>query len=348
MKPTIPGRLHAQALSEPRLDGAAAVVRHLGCVQSQLPEMSLWALARRAPGLTLADLVATLGSGEILRTHVLRPTWHLVDPDDIHWLLALTAPRIRRLLGTADRANGFDEARRDRCTEVVVASVADGVPRTRAEIADDLEQTGLPHTGQALAHVLMHAEIEALVASGPMRGKQHTYVPLAPRPVPASYDELLESVAVRYARGHGPFRDRDLAWWTSLTLTDSRSAIERAGMRPLEIDGDTYWTLDDPVDAPVPDVMLLPNFDEYISYARDPQDFGRYGGSADDIARVSGLLMVDGLLGGTWTRSVAARTVTIAVRPSGRVTTRLRRGLEREAAAYARFVERRPVLTVVA
>lgn len=347
MKPTIPGRLYAQALVDPRLDGPAAVVRHLACVQAQLPEMALWSLARRTPGLTLADLRATFDRGDFLRTHVLRPTWHLVDPDDIHWLLALTAPRIRRLLSTADRSARIDESTRDRCAAVVLESLAGNGPRTRAELADDLDQAGLTHSGQALAHVLMHAEIDALVASGPMRGTQHTYVPLPSRPVPGSYDDLLERVAVRYARGHGPFRDRDLAWWTSLTLTDSRRAIERAGMTPLTVEGDTYWVLDDPVEAPVPRVMLLSNFDEYISYAREPVDFAGYGGSVNDIARVGGLLMVDGRFRGTWTRAATRRVVTIRVTTSARITQELRRGIEREARDYGAFVEREPVVDIV-
>src|SRR5258708_11714383 len=34
--------------------------------------------------------------GAILRTHVLRPPWHFVLPEDIRWLLELTGPRIAR------------------------------------------------------------------------------------------------------------------------------------------------------------------------------------------------------------------------------------------------------------
>ncbi|MCW2770919.1 MAG: hypothetical protein JWR27_2352 [Aeromicrobium sp.] len=346
MKPQIPGRLHAQGLTTPRFATPADVVRHLGCVQAQLHDMALWSVARRTPGLTLAELQASFDRGDFLRTHVLRPTWHLVDPEDLHWLLALTAPRVRRLLASADAASRIDPALADRCAQVMLASLADGQPRTRAELAADLEAEGLAHSGQALAHLVMHAEIDALIASGPMRGKQHTYVALEPRPVPGSYDELLATAARRYALGHGPFRDRDLAWWTSLTLTDSRRAIESAHLRPLAVDGDTYWRADEPVDVDVPRLMLLSNFDEYISYARDPDDFADYGGRATDIARVTGLLMVDGRLGGSWARSVTARTVDITVRPSVPITASLRRALEAEIDAYGRFLERPPVLTV--
>lgn len=346
MKPTTPGRLHAQGLDRPRFDTAVEVVRHLGCVQSQLPDMALWGVARRTRTLTLADLRAAFDRGDVVRTHVLRPTWHLVHPDDLHDWLALTAPRVRRLLSSTSRSIGLDEGCLDPGAAVLLAALADGVPRTRAELATCLEQAGLPHEGQALAHVVMHAELAGLIASGPLRGKQHTYLPLPAAPTPPGPDELLAGAARRYARGHGPFRDRDLAWWASLTLTQSRRAVELADLRPREIGGHTHWHLDEPVDAEVPRVMLLPNFDEYVSYARDPDDFAAYRGSAQDIARVSGLVIVDGRFTGTWTRAVTATTVRIVAGSSVRMTGSARAALEREVEAFGRFVDREPELVL--
>jgi len=349
VKPTIPGRVHAQGLDRPRLGSAVEVVRHLCCVQSQLPDMALWAVARRTGGLTLADLQASFDRGDVVRTHVLRPTWHLVDVADVPWLQALTGPRVERLMAASNRTIDLTADTVQRSVEVVVEAVADDEPRTRSEIADRLAEAGLPSTGQALAHVVMQAEIEARIVSGPMRGRQHTYRPLAPRPVTESRDELLARVATRYARGHGPFRDRDLAWWTSLTLTDSRRAIELAGMRPVEhtdAADDGYWTLDDPVLADAPLVMLLPNFDEYISYARDPDDFAVMGGSAADIMRGAGLVMVRGRLAGTWSRAVTAREVAVSVDVVPRLTRAVRAGIEREADAFGRFLSRDVTLTI--
>ena len=190
----------------------------------------------------------------------------------------------------------------------------------------------------------MRAEIDAHIVNGPMRGKQHTYVPLPPTPVSLPREELLSRAATRYATGHGPFRDTDLSWWTSLTLTDSRRAITRAGLRPLAVDGQTYWHLDDPVEVDVPPVMLLPSFDEYISYARDPGDYDRFGGQVEDVSRGGGLLMLDGRLGGTWKRTVKATTVDITVCTTTHITEALRRGIEAEADSFGLFLSREPVL----
>ncbi|VXB16818.1 DNA glycosylase AlkZ-like family protein [Aeromicrobium sp. 9AM] len=346
MKPTIPGRLHAQGLVSPRFDSAADVVRHLGCVQSQLHDMALWAVARRTTGLTLADAQAVFERGDFLRTHILRPTWHYVDPADLHWLMTLTAPRIRRLMNSSWAAMGLGQHLIDQGLEVIHATLADGAPHTRAELGAALVEAGLLGDGRFLVHQLMNAEISLLAANGPMRGKQHTYVALAPTTVEQTYDELLAAAARRYAQGHGPFRDKDLAWWTSLTLTDSRRAIELGELRPLDVDGQAYWTLDGPVDAEVPRVMLLSNFDEYISYARDPEDYAGFDGTVDDVMRGSGLLMIEGRLCARWSRTVTAKAVTVVVDHPPRLSGPVRRALDAEVAAFGAFVDREPVLVL--
>jgi hypothetical protein len=306
--------------------------------------MALWAVACRTVDLTLVDLQAAFDRGDFLRTHVLRPTWHFVAADDLPWLLALTAPRIARLMASANSAIGLDAARLDRTAEVIVQALADGRPRTRTELGDALAAAGHELRGQALAHSVMHAEINRLVANGPLRGKQHTYVALAPPAVDPPRDELLARVARRYGQGHGPFRDKDLAWWTSLTLTDSRRAIELGGLRPLDVDGVTHWTVEDPVRADVPRALLLANFDEYVSYARDPDDYGSFDGSAEDVLRGTGLLMVDGRLAGTWSRTLTATTVDITLDRHRPLTREVLAAVEVEVARFGRFVGREPRL----
>jgi hypothetical protein len=335
----VDGRLHAQSLDGPRLGSLVEVVRRLGCVQAQLHDMALWGVARRLSETTLAELQRSFDAGDVVRTHVLRPTWHLVAPDDLHWLQTLTGPRVRRLLEATNRSIGLSPDVVDRGAATVVETLADGRPRTRRELADVLAASGLDLTGQAVAHVVMSAEIDGAIASGPMTGKQHTYRLVEPRPV-GPRDELLAEVARRYAAGHGPVRDRDLAWWTGLTLTDSRRAIDLGELRPVDIDGVTHWTLDDPVPSEAPAVMLLPNFDEYISYDRDADDYAGIAGMGGEVMRATGLLFVDGRLAGSWTRALAARTVTIEVRTAARVTASLRSGLQAEADAFGRFVDR--------
>lgn len=345
MKP-VAGRAHAQGLDLPRFETAAEVVRHLGAVQAQLPDMAMWAVGRRTTGLTLADLQQDFARGAFLRTHVLRPTWHFVDPLDIRWLLALTGPRIGRLVAATNRGIGVTDDHMQRGAETIVAALSAGGPLTRDELATHLAEAGLPHRGTALAHLVMHAEINALIVNGPMRGKQHTYVPLPPEPVLLTRDEQLAAAAVRYGTGHGPFRAKDFAWWTSLTVTESRRAIQLADLPRQQIDGEEHAYVEPPESGDVPPVMLLSNYDEYISYSRDAGDYDGFAGSAVDIMRGAGLLMVDGRLAGLWSRTIQAATVTIDITTTHRLTASLRRAIDEEAARFGAFLERDPKVAV--
>ena len=72
--------------------GPDDVIRRLGAVQAQDYAGAKWALAMRMQGAGEAELDRALSAGVILRTHVLRPTWHFVTPADIRWMLKLTHP----------------------------------------------------------------------------------------------------------------------------------------------------------------------------------------------------------------------------------------------------------------
>src|SRR5690349_9379361 len=87
-------RLANQRLTRPAAD-VAELVSHLGAVQSQDYPAAAWALGQRLQNIDATSIDAAFDQGKILRTHVLRPTWHFVAPADIRWMLALSAPRIR-------------------------------------------------------------------------------------------------------------------------------------------------------------------------------------------------------------------------------------------------------------
>src|SRR5207253_11016473 len=93
-----------QCLTDPR-----AMVEHLGAVQSQDYPAALWALGLRVAQATRTSLECAFNSGAILRTHVLRPTWHFVTPEDIRWMLTLTAPRVKRGMASRDRELGLND-----------------------------------------------------------------------------------------------------------------------------------------------------------------------------------------------------------------------------------------------
>ena len=77
-------------------------------MQAQDFPAAKWAVGLRAPGCTGRDIEQAFNDGAILRTHVLRPTWHFVAPEDIRWMLALSAPRIHAANAHYYRQSGLD------------------------------------------------------------------------------------------------------------------------------------------------------------------------------------------------------------------------------------------------
>src|SRR5438093_7514730 len=175
-------RLANQHLARQRSTEPRAVVAHLGAVQSQDYPGALWALGLRVARSTQASLECAFNSGAILRTHVLRPTWHFVTPRDIRWMLVLTAPRIKRGMAGRDRALGLSDELVAKTNTVIARALEGGKQLTRPEIGAALQAAGIAVAdGSVLAHLVSRAELDGVVCSGALRGKLHTYALLEER-----------------------------------------------------------------------------------------------------------------------------------------------------------------------
>ena len=320
-------------------------MRRLVAVQAQDYPGARWALALRTPGVVAAEVDALLAAGRILRTHVLRPTWHLVLPSDIRWLLRLTAPRV--LAGLAGRHRQLDIApalvRRSQ-TAIVKALRVHG-PLTRAQIERVLAGSGLLARGERLGHLLMRLELDEVIVSGGLAGKQQSHVLLddrAPPLVGFDREQALVELARRYLAGHGPAQDRDLAWWAWLTLGDARRAIAGLGRRVSSavVEGKTFCFLrgGSPPAFRSPLAHLLPNFDEYdVAYqdhrpnlhpvlAQRPRALG---------ALVSHIVSMDGVVIGSWRRTFDGDRVAIHLALGRRLKSGERTALQHQADRYA-------------
>ncbi|WP_369371807.1 winged helix DNA-binding domain-containing protein [Promicromonospora sp. Populi] len=325
--------------------GVAGVVARLGAVQSQELHSSAWGVAQRlATPATLAEVQAALADGSVLRTHILRPTWHYVVPDDLAPLMTATAPRVRRLMASVEKANGFDYSMLQGRHAVVADALAAG-PLTRKEIGAALaEAEGTPLDNWHLGQVMIHAELDLLVASGPMRGKQATYR-LLPEQQTWDEDGACRHLARVYVRGHGPCRAEDVAWWGSLTKTTARAAVADAGLTRHELAGLTLWTDGDlPEPAPAGTVRLLSVYDEFFCH-----DFKSWPDPTSDGVPsrwlYMGLVLLDGLVAGGWSRALRATTVEITVELTEEPAPKVWAAIEAEAARYGEFCGLEPVLT---
>ena len=332
-------RLRAQRLVGAPEDSPADVVDHLGAVQSQLPDMALWAIGRRS-GATLADVEAAFARGDFVRTHVLRPTWHDVLAADLPDLIEITAPRIRQAMASNNRRDGLTPTRLTAQADLAIEAIRSSGPLTRREVEAHLVDAGYVRQGNSMAHVMIEAELTGAIHSGPIRGKQHTYVSADLPPSRRTPDERLAWIARTYGRGHGPFRDKDLAWWATLTLTQARRAIELAELEPVELYGEVHHLAEPLDEIEVPRVLLLANFDEYISYARDPDDYALIDGDVGMFMRATGLLFIDGAVAGSWTRSLTTSEARVEVTPGSSLSRAVRSDIEAEAERFGAFVQR--------
>ena len=213
----------------------------LGAVQAQEYAFAKWALALRlATQRTDAEIEAAIDRGEILRTHLLRPTWHFVAAPDIVWIQQLTGPRVQARLATYLRNFGIERRTVIKAATIIERALGGGRCLTRQELRATLARAGITLDGTPLALVVMSAELEHVICSGPRRGKQFTYALVserAPKPRILSGDEALGELTRRYLRSHGPATVRDFVWWSSLTTADVRRGLDIIKARPREQDG---------------------------------------------------------------------------------------------------------------
>lgn len=332
-------RLHAQHLVRP-LANPAAVVEHLVAVQSQDYYGASWALAQRSRPTTATAIDRAFDAGTILRTHVMRPTWHFVAPVDARWLLELTGPRVQSSNGYWYKQVGLTAKKLAKTDAVLADALRGGQFLTRDELAGRLP--GKP-SGVPMAHVMMHAELERVVISGPRRGKQFTYALFDER-VPASpalsRDDALALLARRYVTSHGPAQVGDLAWWSGLTAGDARRALELAGLSTVEVGARRYHvTASRRATLPDPTVHLLPNYDEcLIAFADRTAAHDERVKKLDAVILGAHFVLSNGKLLGGWRRVQDKRTTVVKATLLAKPTRKELAGMEAATARLATFL----------
>jgi hypothetical protein len=337
-------RLLNQHIDGTRFPDPAQIVAWLGAVQSQDYAGAKWALGLRLPGVVDDEVERAFTSGAILRTHVLRPTWHFVAPADIRWMLALTAPRVHAISDYYHRKTELDVATFARCADILTQELQGGHQRTRDELRDALEQAGVPtREPLRLSYIMMQAELEGLICSGARRGKQFTYALLDER-VPLAKtlerDEALAELTRRYFTSHGPATVRDFSWWSGLTVADTLRGLDivGSGLQREEIEGQSYWLAPSalPARADIQTAHLLPNYDEYgVSYQDrsamfDPTNLEKF--------IFSYILIVDGQIVGAWKRTLAKRVVAVEMSAFAPLTSAQRQAIAAAAERYGAFL----------
>jgi hypothetical protein len=323
----------------------ADAVAWFGAVQAQDYTGALWAVGQRMPSASAASVEQAISDGSIVRTHPMRATWHFVAAADIRWLLPLIAPRNRTRHTYRQRELELDAATLAKSTDVFAKTLQGGQQRTRPELAAVLAQAGISPAGQRMVYLLMYAETEGIICSGARRGKQFTYALLEERvPLyqPLARAEALAELVRRYFTSHGPATVPDFCWWSSLTTAEARVGLEAAKTQLVQekIDGQTYWRAPTTPSAPpdAPTAYLLPPYDEYTVAYRDRSAV--LEPAHMEVTRngiFSPIIVVDGLVVGTWKRSFSKRAVTVETSPFVALTPEQERAVAAATQRYQRF-----------
>jgi len=343
-------RLSNQHITRQTLQEPAEIVARLGAVQAQDYAAAKWALGLRSRNATDGDVERAVAEGTILRTHILRPTWHFVAPADIHWMLALTAPRVNAANAHAYRTLELDQATFRRCNAALLKALRGGKQLNRAELASVLQRARINTDGLRFIHLLMRAELDGIICSGARQGKQFTYALLderAPQRRALERDEALAELASRYFMSHGPATLGDFVWWSGLTMADARAGVEanKPQLAQQAVDGRTYWFA---ASAPPPKggpraAYLLPNYDEYIvGYTDRSAIFD--SAHADKLdARNNPLfqhtIVINGHIAGTWKRTLRKDAVGIELNPFAVLTKADRQAVAAAAEKYGAFLK---------
>jgi hypothetical protein len=305
------------------------------------------AALQRALKPTDAAVQRAYDDGAVLRTHMLRPTWHFVLPADLRWIQTLTGPRVHVQNGSIYRKNELDGLLHARVRTLLEEWLAGGRAMTRQEIAASLARHGIEAAGQRLAYIVMHAELEAVLCSGPSKGKQRTYALVeerAPRAAPLERDEALAELTRRYFRSHGPATVKDFTWWSSLTVADAKRGLDIVGGELARATDATrtYWFADAtlPAAARTPTAHLIQGYDEYVVAYRQTRDvfYPVRSPAAGPQPPFTHALLLDGRLIGHWRFVPGTGTTAIVMRTYEPLKRREQRALDAARARYETFL----------
>jgi hypothetical protein len=348
-------RLENQLINNSDCKTPLEVVKKFGAIQAQDYAAAKWAIGLRMEMATDQLIEEAFNQGEILRTHVMRPTWHFVAPEDIRWLLELTGPRVQAFNGSYYRKSGLDKSIFKQSNEIIRKSLLGGNQLNRNEIEKILIKEKIPTDKLGLSFIVMQAELEGIICSGPRKGKQFTYMLLDERvPIQKKInpEEALKELIKRYFQSHGPAQLKDFVWWSGLTVSDAKKGIEMNGnkFKNKEIDGKIYWYINTkPKNPDTDEAFLIPGFDEYFIAYKDRADIlnplhiknMNAGGGM-----INGALLLNGIISGTWKRKLSKSKVLISINTFSEINDNQHALIKKFANKYAEFHKLNPEIEI--
>jgi hypothetical protein len=314
-------RLINQNIARTDFKSAKDIVHWMGAMQAQDYAMAKWAVGVRLPSSTDTAIEAAINKGEILRTHLLRPTLHLVSAENIHWMLELTAPQIKAALRSRQKDLEISEVVVIKSQGIMEAALRDVPQLSRDEMVVELVRAGIANDDNRAYHLLLMAELDGILCSGALINGKQSYSLLekrVPKPKSLRREEALARLAKLYFVSHGPATVGDFAWWSRLSIGVANHALEmvKSDLDSQTIDSQTYWFLNShhlPVIDPE-EVYLLPAFDEFIISYKDRTaslPFENFNKAVSSNGIFRPVIVVNGQVMGIWKRTLKKDSVIV-------------------------------------
>jgi hypothetical protein len=348
-------RFHNQHIARGKFEKPDEVVTWLAAMQGQEYAMAKWGVAQRMREINDAEIEQAFAEGKILRTHLLRPTWHFVAPADIRWVLALTGPRVQAVNAYMYRKLEMDSAFFERSNAALTKALQGGKQLTRVELASSLQQAGIHTAGELrMGYILMCAELEGVICSGARRGKQFTYALLEER-VPhvkkLDRDEALVELVKRYFTSRGPATMKDFVVWSGLTMADAKHGIEmlKPKLEHEVLDGQTYWFAESASlkIGSSKTAHLLPIYDEYVMGYKDRSAmFGALEKEALNASSIAfdNIIVIDSMLVGSWKRTISKSEVRVETNFNIPLAQTVQQAVASAVDQYGKFLGLSPVM----
>lgn len=340
-------RFANQQMLRPQFSNPAELVSWMGAVQAQDFAMAKWALGLRLPKETDQSIERAINDGGIIRTHIMRPTWHFVAREDVRWIMGLTAQHVVKLAGSMYRQLKLDRTIFNKTNHLIGNLLADGTELTREEIIAEVNKAGIETDNLRATHIMFQAELDQVACNGARRGKKFTYA-LFDRKVPAApaipREEALALLATRYFTSHGPATIQDFVWWSGLPITDARRGFEaiRRHFETAHV-GDKEYIFSPFSEMPkLPGkALLIPPYDELtVGYgdrsavmdatvAQNPE-------SGNGIFKP--VVMAKGKIVAAWRRTETKDHIRIDIHPLANMSATVLNSLDSAAATYAYFL----------
>jgi len=350
-------RLYTQQIAEPSFIKPKQTVEWMGAIQAQDFAMAKWAVGLRTKNASEETVQKALDKGDIIRTHVLRPTWHFVSSADIYWMLELSAPQIIMQMKSRAKELELTQAVLNKAYTILEKALEGGKHLNRQELVPLWEKADIITNENRASHIFLYAELSGLICSGVMKNNKQTYALLEERVKKSkslSKDEALQKLAMKYFTSHGPATLQDFKWWSGLPVKETKNAINmvKPKLHEEKINDSVYWLTKDNINKPgkTTSAFLLPAYDEFLISYKDRTaalHINHHSQTLSSNGIFYPIIVVNNKVAGTWKRTIKKDKIIIQTSFFETPVNSAKKAVLKSAEKLALFLNKEPEIEFV-